>query len=138
MGQYFITVNTTKKEFLHPHCFGDGLKLSEFGTSALGVMTGLSLLLRQSTDSEFSEVLVWSWANDQITIVGDYDESKLYDEAYNNYKNISHSVIELMEQDPWIKSAREDLPGYLSCSCEGYKKTLLATHSFNKTYGTGE
>ena len=96
MGQYFITVNTTKKEFLHPHCFGDGLKLSEFGTSALGVMTGLSLLLRQSTDSEFSEVLVGSWANDQITIVGDYDESKLYDEAYNNYKNISHSVIELM------------------------------------------
>ena len=126
MGQYFMPVNTTKKEFLHPHCFGDGLKLSEFGTNGMGTMAGLSLLLRQSSDGlkpdEFVGGTLGSWANDQITIVGDYDDSGLYDEAYNQYKNISHSVIDLLEQDPWIKSAREDIPSYLSCRCEESKK----------------
>ena len=31
MGQYFKVLNLDKKEYLHPHCCGDGLKLMEFG-----------------------------------------------------------------------------------------------------------
>ena len=47
MGQYFLIVNLDKKEYLHPHKFGDGLKLLEFGCSSQGTLTALTLLLRR-------------------------------------------------------------------------------------------
>ena len=31
MQQYFLVINLTKRQFIHPHVFGDGLKLPEFG-----------------------------------------------------------------------------------------------------------
>ena len=49
MGQYFNIFNLDKKEKLNPRCFGEGLKLMEFGSDSLGVLTGLTLLLRQSS-----------------------------------------------------------------------------------------
>jgi hypothetical protein len=36
MGQYYLIVNLDKKQYLHPHRFGDGLKLLEFGASGGG------------------------------------------------------------------------------------------------------
>lgn len=45
MGQYYYVVNVTKRQFLHPHKFGDGLKLMEFGASGGGTMLGLAVLL---------------------------------------------------------------------------------------------
>lgn len=36
MGQYYYVINVTKKEYLHPHKFFDGLKLLEFGCSSNG------------------------------------------------------------------------------------------------------
>jgi len=56
MGQYFIIVNETKKEYLHPHKFDDGLKLLEFGLSSYGTLFALALLLRQGVgeDGDFS------------------------------------------------------------------------------------
>lgn len=33
MGQYYMVMNLAKKEYLHPHHFGDGLKLMEFAMS---------------------------------------------------------------------------------------------------------
>jgi hypothetical protein len=42
MGQYYLIVNLDKKQFLHPHKCGDGLKLLEFGTSANGTLTAPS------------------------------------------------------------------------------------------------
>lgn len=45
MGQYYKIINLDKKEYLHPHAFGNGLKLLEFGCSADGVLTGLAILL---------------------------------------------------------------------------------------------
>ena len=49
MGQYFNIFNLDKKEKLNPRCFGEGLKLMEFGSASLGVLTGLTRLLRQSS-----------------------------------------------------------------------------------------
>ena len=48
MGQYHYVANYDKKEFLHPHAFGDGLKLMEFGASAGGTLQGLAILLAAS------------------------------------------------------------------------------------------
>lgn len=45
MGQYYYIVNLDKKEYLHPHRFGDGLKLLEMACSSSGVLAGLSILL---------------------------------------------------------------------------------------------
>ena len=47
MGQYFLVVNTDKKEYLMPHDFGSGLKFMEFTVDEGGVMHGLAHLLAQ-------------------------------------------------------------------------------------------
>jgi hypothetical protein len=79
MGQYHLVVNGTKRQFLHPHRLGDGLKLMEFGNSAGGVMTGLAILLAVSNgrgggDLHSENELIGSWGGDRIAIVGDYAE----------------------------------------------------------------
>lgn len=50
MGQYHYVANLDKREFIHPHAFGDGLKLLEFGPSGDGTMLGLALLLAASNN----------------------------------------------------------------------------------------
>jgi hypothetical protein len=77
MGQYYYVVNIDKKEFLHPHKFGDGLKLLEFGCSRDGTLTALAILLSQGNgrgggDLNADDDLIGSWAGDRIVIAGDY------------------------------------------------------------------
>lgn len=81
MGQYYVVVNLTKREFLEPYSFGDLAKLREFGTSRSGMLFGLAILLansngRGSGDAdnipENSTVLPGRWAGDTIVIAGDY------------------------------------------------------------------
>lgn len=52
MGQYHYVANLDKREFLHPHKMGDGLKLLEFGASGSGTMLGLALLLAVSNKDD--------------------------------------------------------------------------------------
>lgn len=113
MGQYFLVLNLDKLQYLHPHCFGDGLKLLEFGCSSNGTLTGLTFLLRKSTeggggDYDGSHEIVGSWAGDRIAIVGDYDDSKLYQEAGESWHNISHYVLDAMKEDEYLKRASEE------------------------------
>ena len=79
MGQYYHPINITKKEFLHPHKFGDGLKLMEFGLSGMGTMAGLSILLADGNGQGGGDInedpvsgIVGRWAGDRIVIAGDY------------------------------------------------------------------
>jgi hypothetical protein len=83
MGQYYKIVNLDKKEYLHPHAFGDGLKLLEFGMSSRGTMTGLTILLadgnnrgggdlRVDESNPICRDFVGRWAGDRIVIAGDY------------------------------------------------------------------
>ena len=79
MGQYHITVNLDKREFINPHLLGDGLKLWEFGSSGDGgVMMALSMLLACSNGRgggdypDHNEDVIGRWAGDRIAIVGDY------------------------------------------------------------------
>lgn len=87
MGQYHHVVNLDKRQYLHPHKLGDGLKLMEFGASGGGTMMCLAILLadangRGGGDFHGEDALVGSWAGDRIVIVGDYgDEGNFYGSA---------------------------------------------------------
>ena len=86
MGQYYYVVNLDKKQYLHPHRFGDGLKLMEFGQSSGGTLLALATLLsngngRGGGDINSEDSLVGSWAGDKIVIAGDYaDADKFIEE----------------------------------------------------------
>jgi hypothetical protein len=48
MGQYHLTVNLDKREFLDPHKLGDGLKLLEQAWSGQGILAATHMLLAVS------------------------------------------------------------------------------------------
>ena len=48
MGQYHILVNLDKREFVHPHQLGAGLKMWEFTNTRTGPLAALSMLLVSS------------------------------------------------------------------------------------------
>jgi hypothetical protein len=102
MGQYHCVYNLDKKEMLHPHHMGHGLKLLEWGTGG-AVVCGLALLLSNSNgrgggdlyiSREFDSKSMKSkpltgtkkamqaaidavsgrWAGDRIVVQGDYAE----------------------------------------------------------------
>ena len=80
MGQYHLTVNLDKKEFLMPHKLGVGLKLREQLGSSDSTPDALFILLACSNgygggdffDNE--NHMVGRWAGDRIAVVGDYAE----------------------------------------------------------------
>lgn len=78
-----------KKEFLHPHKLGAGLKLWEICANKVGGV--LVYLLRQSSESgggdqsDPNAKWVGHWAGDRVVVVGDYDESKLYQKAQGDF-----------------------------------------------------
>lgn len=83
MGQYWKIVNTSKKEYLEPSSFMDGVKLMEFALSSNGVLSGLAVLLASSNGGNGGDLAVdsdWDdipgrWTGDRIVIAGDYDEN---------------------------------------------------------------
>ena len=107
MGQYFLVVNTTKKEYLHPHRFGEGLKFMEFTLDGCGLMHGLAHLLAQSSAGvhiDNSEV-TGRWIGDHVVIVGDYDTSGLFEETESDdYHDISQAVIQHIGRDAYVQS----------------------------------
>ncbi len=83
VGQYALLVNLDKKQYLYSHSVGDGLKFMEFGTSACGLMTALTLLLadgngRGSGDFATKRDIVGSWAGDRVVAAGDYADPGKY------------------------------------------------------------
>jgi hypothetical protein len=84
-------VNIDKREYLHPHKFGAGLKLVEFSGQGNSIMQGLAILLAHSNDRGGGDLrcseknipeeltsLVGSWAGDRIVVAGDYDDDWLF------------------------------------------------------------
>lgn len=88
MGQYHLTVNLDKKEYLNPHTLGCGLKLWEHIANHPGVGAALIVLLAASNGRGGGDFrcddpngIIGRWAGDRIAIVGDYGElSDLADE----------------------------------------------------------
>lgn len=116
MGQYYLVVNIDKEEYLHAHCFGDGLKLREFGFSAMGTLTALAVLLADGNGRGFGDLgsknpIIGSWAGDRIVIAGDEaDKGKfandpkrnLYDVARDDFQNVSRLVLRAMAEDTYL------------------------------------
>lgn len=87
MGQYYITVNVDKRQFLDPHNFGGGLKLMEFSGQQFCLPQALCILLAHANGRGGGDLhidgkripqkeadLVGSWAGDRIVVAGDYDD----------------------------------------------------------------
>lgn len=95
MAQYFVAVNHTKREWMHPHRFGDGLKWPELCGSSHGMLSGLAHTLKAPNGR---------WVGDDVAIVGDYDSSEQYDAAMDSYKDISFIVMREMAEDPYARA----------------------------------
>lgn len=123
MGQYYYVVNPDKKQYLHPHKFGCGLKLGEFSSAPFGPMNALAILLAvgngrgggdlQIKNADADAVLVGSWAGDRVFVAGDYagdcgikpsdpskfdsdDTPSLYAIAREEYEDISDRIISVV------------------------------------------
>jgi len=78
MGQYHLTVNLDKKEFLMPHKLGVGLKLLEQVGVEWSTPDALFMLLASSNgqgSGDFQDDannMVGRWAGDKIVVIGDY------------------------------------------------------------------
>jgi hypothetical protein len=125
MGQYHYCVNLSKQQFLHPHIFGQGLKLLEMqGGGPGGINDALMMLLAVSSgrgggDFQSEDPLIGSWGGDRIAFIGDYAEaSDLLPEdhaesiyarcgnpdgpaaaEFGAFKDISERLIALMERE---------------------------------------
>ena len=133
MGQYYIIANTAKREFIHPHVFGAGLKHMELASSS-SMMYAMSLLIVQSDGigggdwgsiypaARNDHPIVGQWAGDPVIMVGDYDGSGLYDEARRSYTDVSMPVFTAMCRDSyWQQRLKEAIsyrldPNYGSAS----------------------
>ena len=131
MGQYYKVCNKTKKEYLNPHTFGNGLKLMEFTSDGSGVLQGLSLLLANGNGRgggdfrhEDEDNLIGSWSGDSITIEGDYADNTLWDvmsptrygengdepnpDYVEGWTDISEKVFLLLMKDEYVRQREEE------------------------------
>ena len=90
MGQYWKLVNLDKREYVHPHELGSGLKLWEQLANHPGTGAALIILCAampeargggdfhmETGDPEYDEIAkrtIGRWAGDRIALVGDYAE----------------------------------------------------------------
>ncbi|NND24336.1 MAG: hypothetical protein HKN86_06525 [Acidimicrobiia bacterium] len=105
MGQYFITINKTKKEYIDTYTFGDGAKFLEFMSSDMGMKEATMMLL---TNGGVKDNYLGHWSSDSIEVLGDYaEEGNLWDEIQDKktkWKNISIPVYKaLFEHNAWFK-----------------------------------
>jgi hypothetical protein len=114
MGQYWLPVNLTKKEFIDPHKLGSGLKLWEQIANHPGTGTALLILCANMVERRGGGDLgehpaVGRWAGDRIAIIGDYalpedmddiDPSEIYYQCSEGlYKDVSEMVAEVIERE---------------------------------------
>jgi hypothetical protein len=96
MGQYYLVVNKDRQEYISPHQLGCGAKLWEICANDLPRV--LPYLLHQSSGTGGGDphnqetVHLGRWAGDRIVVVGDYDNSGLFQMAKSVYDEISDEV----------------------------------------------
>ena len=96
-----MAVNSSKRQYVCPWCIGGTAKLFEWvANTTAGIFP---YLLRRSNESGGGDLddpetapLAGSWAGDNIALVGDYDESKEFQLAFEEYENISPALAEEM------------------------------------------
>jgi hypothetical protein len=111
MGQYHKIVNLTKKQYIHAHDLGGGLKAYEQVGYPDSPSTALFMLLTCSNNRGGGDFpphsLIGTWAGDKIAVIGDYSEpgdiegvdAKLVYKTINEsdeYTNISPQVRDML------------------------------------------
>jgi len=94
MGQYFRFVNVTKEEYVDPWDIGGGAKLWEWCVNKeAGIFPYLLRKSNESGGGDLNDIAAAKyagrWAGDKLYLVGDYDESRLWEKAEKQYRNIS-------------------------------------------------
>jgi hypothetical protein len=147
MGQYHILVNLTKKQFVHPHQIGNGLKLHEQIGFDCSTSTALTMLLavsngRGAGDFSTNHPLIGSWAGDAIAFVGDYSEkadikgvnAKL---IYDACVWVKHGSVKKNIHKPYVKNH----PRFMAFASQWTNISLevqkMMGEEFNVTY-TGD
>jgi len=113
MGQYWKLVNLDKKEFVHPHKLGSGLKLWECLANSPGIggamiilqaampvpRGGGDLTLDSDNDAynEIAKRTIGRWAGDRVVLVGDYAE----DSDLPRRQKASSIYGKCMSKDDW-------------------------------------
>ena len=132
MGRYFKIVNKSKKEVVRPVLLGSGSKFLEIISNPESLKV-LGILLTEGHDRS-TDPMIGRWHGDSITIVGDYAESGLYDEA-EKYKDISVEAYRTLLTSTWegeevskrIKKygTKYDLPEIIELYEELYPKEVI-------------
>lgn len=97
MGQYYHAVNVTKREYVSAWDIGGNSKLAEWCVNAVAGI--FPYLLRRSSQRGGGDidldgpVFAGRWAGDEVYLIGDYDDSALYQEAERTYANISAPLV---------------------------------------------
>lgn len=107
MGQYHILYNLDKKEYIHAHHIGNGLKLMEQCGYGKSTATGLWLLLANSNGRGGGDArhhpMIGRWAGDRILVQGDYArETDTNYQSYkelDNYTDISVQVKDMLDKE---------------------------------------
>ena len=88
MGQYFKIVNLDKREVVNPWDLGTGAKFWEWLYNPHARV--FVWLLRKSDGDGGGDIhdrdqykTLGRWAGDRLVLIGDYDSSRLYEEASN-------------------------------------------------------
>jgi hypothetical protein len=91
-----MAVNVTRKEYVNPWDIGGLGKLFEW---CVNRQAGIfPYLLRKSSDRGGGDVrfnapqFAGRWAGNEVYLIGDYDESNLYEIANSEYRNISKEL----------------------------------------------
>lgn len=106
MGQSHVSVNLDRREFVHPHALGDGLKLVEqAGSGPGGVGSALIVLLAASNGYGGGDFrapdpngVVGRWTGDRVAIIGDYAEPE--DLAPEHEAEIVYDLCGMSEEVP--------------------------------------
>ena len=104
MGQYHMTYNITKKEFINPHRINNGHLLMEQIGAPNSTADALFLLLANSNGRGGGDArrhpAIGRWAGDQIVVQGDYAEERdpgfIPHEECEGYTDISALVAEML------------------------------------------
>jgi hypothetical protein len=109
MGQYYLIVNTDKNEFIHPHSFGDGMKLGEQNKTIhfLRILIGprknskdkqWSVVLNNKELIKIPYLLPGSWSGNKIVFAGEYNDDNLYNEVIENFGGKYTDISEYLYQ----------------------------------------
>lgn len=95
MSQYFMVINHSIREYIHPHDIGENA--SFIGLIHGDTVTILAYLLRKSREMGFGDIIKdmeynGRWAGDRIEILGDYHDQDLFLDIQNDYHNITREA----------------------------------------------